>query len=382
MRIGIDARLVHYQQAGISQYIIQLLRALARRTASNANGAGNTGHVGDDRDQFTVFQSCRSKDPIVSGPSFAVRRLLTPVHHRLEQFTLPLEISTRKLDVLHSPDFIPPFRSRYRSVITVHDLAFMLYPHFLTKASARYYGQIDQAVRRADAIIAVSKATKRDVMRLLGVAERKITVIYEAANPFFHPMDRREATQRVKRRFGISDDFLLFVSTIEPRKNVPNLLRAFRQILDDYHVRVKLVVVGQKGWLFDEAFDLVEDLKLGEEVVFLGRVATEELLWLYNSAQALVQPSIYEGFGLMPLEAMTCGTPVVVSNVSSMPEVAGDAGLTVDPHDVDQLAVAMWRILDDTELRSSLIQKGLKRSACFSWDKTATQTLALYHSLL
>lgn len=379
MRIGIDARLVHYRQAGISQYIIQLVKALSRCTAS---GTGTAHSRGDTPDQFIVLQSVRHRQPIVRGPSFVTRRLLTPIHHRLEQLTLPFEILNKKLDVLHSPDFIPPFRCKCRSVITVHDLAFMLYPHFLTKASARYYGQIDQAVRRADAIIAVSQATKRDVMRLLGVDDRKITVIYEAANPLFGPMDRHEAAQRVSRRFGVAGDFLLFVSTIEPRKNVPNLLRAFRRLLDDYGQDVRLVVVGEKGWLFDEAFDLVTELRLSKEVIFLGRVAAEELLWLYNSAQALVQPSIYEGFGLMPLEAMACGTPVVVSNVSSMPEVAGDAGLTVDPHNVDELAVAMWRILDDTELRASLIDKGVKRAACFSWDKTASETLNLYHSLI
>ena len=382
MRIGIDARLVHYRQAGISQYIIQLLRALVRCTANSTGTANSRGSLGDEGDQFVVFQSRRSKEPIVRGDGFLTRRLITPVHHRLEQLTLPLEVSATKLDVLHSPDFIPPFRCKCRSVITVHDLAFMLYPHFLTKASARYYGQIDQAVRRADAIIAVSQSTKRDIMRLLGAADQKVTVIYEAANPFFRPLDRREAAQKVNDRFGIAGDFLLFVSTIEPRKNVPNLLRAFRQLLDDYHPDIKLVVVGERGWLFDEAFQVVEELKLGEGVIFLGRVAIEELLWLYNSAQALVQPSIYEGFGLMPLEAMACRTPVVVSNVSAMPEVAADAGLTVDPYDVGELAVAMWRILDDAELRASLIEKGVKRAACFSWDETAKQTLALYRSLL
>jgi len=373
MRIGIDARLVHHQQAGISQYIVQLLKALARCTASSPNDAMD--------DEFVVLQSRKSKDPIVSGPNFTTRRLLTPSHHRLEQFTLPLELSTGNLDVLHSPDFIPPFRQRCRSVITVHDLAFMLYPHFLTKASARYYGQIDQAVKRADAIIAVSQATKQDIMRLLGIADRKLAVIYEAADPFFHPIDRAEATQQVNQRFSVDGQFLLFVSTIEPRKNVPNLLRAFRKLLDDYRQDITLAVVGQKGWLFDEALELVKVLRLSDEVRFLGRVSSEELLWLYNSAQALVQPSIYEGFGLTPLEAMACGTPVVVSNVSSMPEAAGDAGLTVDPHDVDQIAVAMWRILEDAELRTSLISKGIKRAASFSWDRTARETLALYHSL-
>jgi len=303
MRIGIDARLVHYRRAGISQYIIQLVKALAHRTASStdsSNGTGITDSRDDAEDQFVVLQSRKSKEPIVTGPNFTTRRLLTPSHHRLEQLTLPLEMLTRNLDVLHSPDFIPPFRRRCRSVITVHDLAFMLYPHFLTKGSARYYGQIDEAVKHADAIIAVSQATKSDIMRLLGIADRKVTVIYEAADPFFRPIDRREAAQRVNSRFGISDEFLLFVSTIEPRKNVPNLLRAFRQLLNDYRQGIKLVVVGQRGWLFDQVFELVTELRLTGEVMFLGRVSAEELLWLYNSAQALVQPSIYEGFGLTP----------------------------------------------------------------------------------
>lgn len=290
-------------------------------------------------------------------------------------------MAAKGLDILHSPDFIPPFRAKCRTVITIHDLVFVMYPHFLTKESARYYGQIDQAVRRADAIIAVSHATKQDVIRLLGVPERKLAVIYEAASPVFRPIESQGLKERVQKRFDIPTDFFLFVSTIEPRKNVPNLLRGFRQFLDDYRADVKLVLAGEKGWLFDEVFQLVTELDLAEDVIFLGRVSTEELLWLYNAAQAVIAPSFYEGFGLPPLEAMACGTPVVVSNVSAMPEIIADAGLTVGPEDVNALAVAMWRLLDDSDLRASLIEKGLKRAAWFSWDKAARETLALYHSL-
>lgn len=365
MHIGIDARLTNHRQAGISRYTRQLVEALGRRELD---------------DQFYLLQDFRHKESIIDHPSFMRRGIYTPAHHRLERFTFPLEVSALGLDVLHSPDFIPP-RGKFRSVITVHDLVFMMYPHFLTKDAARYYGQIDQAVRRADAIIAVSKATKNDTIRLLGVPEHKVHVIYEAASSVFRPLNKPDLLQRVRGRFGIPGDFLLFVSTIEPRKNIPTLLKAFRQLLDGYRVDVSLVLAGAKGWLYDEVFQLTEELNLVDDVFFLGRVSTEELVWLYNTAQALVAPSIYEGFGLTPLEAMACHTPVIVSDVSSLPEVVGDAGLLVDPYEVEELAVAMWRILDDGELRQCLIEKGAKRAAFFSWDKAAEQTLAVYHSL-
>ena len=285
------------------------------------------------------------------------------------------------LDVLHSPDFLPPFRRNCRSIITIHDLAFLLYPHFLTKDSARYYGQIDEAVRRTDAIIAVSEATKDDIVRLLGVPESRVTVVYEAASSVFRPIDKQQAGSHVRERFGVRGDYAFFISTIEPRKNVPTLLKAFRKLLNDYRLDLQLVLAGEKGWLYDEVFQLVTDLDLVDHVVFAGRVSTSELVSLYNAAQVLVAPSIYEGFGLTPLEAMACGTPAIVSNVSSLPEVVGDAGLLVDPYDVEQLAVAMWRAVTDSELRKSLITKGLKRASFFSWDRAARETLELYHRL-
>ena len=366
MHIGIDCRLMYYQMAGIARYTLQLIRALSKIDA-------------DDR--YTLLQSHRAKEPIIEHPSFSHRRMYTPAHHRSEQITLPFEVSPIGLDVLHSPDFIPPFRRNCASVITIHDLNFMLYPHFLTRDSARYYGQIDLAVRRADGIIAVSQATKADIVRLLGVPESKITVIYEAADASFRPVDDPTLPDRVHARFGVRGDFILFVSTIEPRKNVPTLLRAFRQLLDDYRLDVQLVLAGQKGWLFDEVFELVEDLALTEDVKFVGRVTNEELIWLYNTARALVAPSIYEGFGLTPLEAMACGTPVVVADVSSLSEVVGDAGLKVDPYRPDEMAVAMWRLLTDSELHASLSAKGITRASWCSWDRAAQETLALYHQL-
>lgn len=364
MRIGIDARLVYYSLAGIGQYIINLVRGLAQVS---------------DEEEFLLLQSRKDKDKIVEGTNFLHHSLWTPCHHRWEQWTLPLEIAPLRLDLLHSPDFIPPFRRNYKSIITIHDLAFLLYPHLLTPESARYYGQIDQAVRHTDHIIAVSEATKGDAIRLLGVPQDKITIIYEAANPIYRPSQGSDST--VEREYGLSSPFILFVGTIEPRKNLPTLLRAYRRLLDQYKPSVKLVVVGEKGWLYEQVFLLLEELHLQEEVLFLGRVPAEGLLHLYNAAKILVHPALYEGFGLPPLEAMACGTPIVVANVSSLPEVVGDAALLVDPQDEEAWTVAIWRLLSDDSLRADLREKGLKRAELFSWEKAAHETLSLYRSL-
>lgn len=368
MRIGIDARLIYYSPGGIAEYVKHLVQALAEV---------------DGEEEFVILYSRKdSQHNLVAHPRFRRATLWTPSHHRLEGFSLPLELSRLALDVLHSPDFIPPPSNSFRSVITIHDLAFLLYPHFLTKESARYYGQIDQAVRRADHIIAVSESTKRDTVRLLGVPERKISVIYEAADPIFQPMDAHEARRRLAEHYVLPDRFILFVSTIEPRKNVITLLRALRQLKDHYRVPHRLVLAGRKGWLFDDVFATVSELGLENECIFLGRVPTEHLLYLYNAADVLVHPAFYEGFGLPPLEAMACGTPVVVSNVSALPEVVGDAGLLVDPNDVDGLTVHIWRVLTDEALRANMIKRGLAKARQFSWNKAARETLEVYRKVV
>jgi glycosyltransferase involved in cell wall biosynthesis len=368
MRIGIDARLVYYSRAGIGQYIMRLAEALANL---------DTYH-----DEFILLQSRKDRTQIVNGRNFSRASLWTPSHHWAEQTTLRLEIGRLYLDLLHSPDFIPPFRRNCKSIITVHDLAFLLYPHFLTKEAARYYGQIDQAVRNTDHIIAVSESTRQDTIKLLGVPERKITVIHEAANPIYQQVDDGNAHRFVAEDYGLDREYILFVSTIEPRKNLPGLLQAYRKLLDDYKRPEGLVLAGKQGWLSEEVYDMVETLNLNERVRFLGRVPSEHLVYLYNAARLLVHPSFYEGFGLPPLEAMTCGTPAIVSNVSALPEVVGDAAILIDPHDVDGLTVAMWRVLNDEDLRANLIVKGLKRASMFSWKRAAQETLDVYRRIV
>lgn len=364
MRVGIDARLVYYSQAGIGQYIVHLVNGLAQVDGNN---------------EYVLLQSRKDDTTILDRPNFRRVSLWTPSHHRLERYSLNVELMRLGLDVLHSPDFIPPHRPSCKSVITVHDLAFLLYPHFLTKESARYYGHIDQAVRWTDHIISVSESTKRDTIQHLGVPEDKITVVHEAANPIFRALDQNKAREQVRNRHGVDGRYILFVSTIEPRKNVPTLIRAVWQLQECYKEDVRLVLAGGKGWLFEDAFAVVEELNMGDQVHFLGRVSSEDLLNLYNAAELLAHPAFYEGFGLPPLEAMACGLPVVVSNVASLPEVVGDAGLLIDPHNVDELTFAMWRVLNDSELCKEMQAKGLSQAQCFSWERAARETVDIYH---
>lgn len=367
MRIGIDARLLHYTKAGISQYVLRLLEGLADL---------------QPQEDIVVLRSRLDKPASLPGNRFPTVPIWTPPHNRFEQLALRFEIGGLGLDLLHSPDFIPPLRRRFRSVVTVHDLSFLLYPHMLTRESAHYYGQIDEGVRSADRIIAVSESTKRDVTRLLGVPEDRVTVIHEAINRMYRRVDDSEAVARVRQRYGLPERFILHVGTIEPRKNLSNLFRAVRLLVDQHEPGIVLAVSGEWGWLYDEALQVLDELKLRDSVRFLGRAPDVDLLHLYSAAAVLAYPSYYEGFGLPPLEAMACGTPVVASDTSSMPEVIGDAGLLVPPDDYEALSVSLWRVLSDEELRATLVRRGLQRAATFSVSTMAERTLELYRSVL
>jgi glycosyltransferase involved in cell wall biosynthesis len=387
MRIGIDTRLAHYRRAGgIAQYTLRLLQALAE--LANGDELVVLHHYGDRLAGLLTLDEAEAKR--VRG-----HLLFTAPHHRREQWALPAELLFAGLDVLHSPDFIPPFRRRCASVITVHDLAFKLYPNMLTAESMAYYGQIERAVASAEQIIAVSEATRQDMLRLLPVDGRKISVIHEAADTIYRPLDDRtpsgrggaadphrrdaDSVQQVLRKYRLASPFVLAVGTIEPRKNLSMLLRAFRALLDRDTSRAQLVIAGPRGWLADDLAALHAQLRLGEQARFLGAVPAPELAALYNAADLFVMPSLYEGFGLPVAEAMACGAPVIVSNVSSLPEVAGDAGLCLDPNDVDAWAETMRRVLGDPALRANMRQQSLRQARLFSWERAARETLAVYH---
>ncbi len=366
MHIGIDCRLPFYQMGGISQYTIYLIQALAEI---------------DTQNQYTIFHSRKDdRSYLPKSATFHRRNLWTPAHHRLERQALSAELFPHRLDVFHSPDFIPPQRGRWRSVITVHDLNFIFYPELLTAESLRYYrDQIQWAVEKADHISADSHATRQDVIDRLAVPPEKITTVHLAANPLYKNSFPDENIGHTLRQYNLPKGFVLAVGTLEPRKNLPMLVRAYRQMISETAVDVPLVLVGGKGWIYDEIFGTIDALGLSGKVQHLSGVFDEQLAHLYHAAGVLVTPSKYEGFGLPALEAMHCDCPVIVSNIGSLPEVAGEAGILLDPDDETAWADAMTTVLTDSAVREKMAANGRLQAAKFSWRKAAEMTLALYN---
>lgn len=371
MQIGIDARLPTYQMGGISRYVIQLVAALAMQ---------------DDVHQYTVFHS--RKDSINRFPqrtNISRQNLWTPCHHSLERWLLSMELIVHKLDILHSPDFIPPVYGARRHVITVHDLNFLYYPQFLTGDSKRYYAdQIGWAVDHADGIIADSEHTRQDLIEQLNVAPSRVTTIHLAANPIFAAAAasvNEDAIGATLRDYDLRSGFILFVGTIEPRKNLPTLLKAYAVLREQAGLATQLVIAGRKGWLYDDVFDAINRLKLQAHVRHLEVVSDEELARLYLAAGLLALPSYYEGFGLPALEAMHCRCPVIASDRASLPEVVGQAGILLPPDDVEAWATSMQLVLTDDGRRGQMIEAGLKQARQFSWARTAAETRSVYERL-
>jgi len=273
-----------------------------------------------------------------------------------------------------------PFR-RLPTVLTVHDLIFDHLPQAHKWLNRRYLKlAMPLFTRRATHIIAVSEATRRDLIRLYGLPADKITVIYEAADPRFSPRNALER-QTVRATYGLPARYILYVGTIEPRKNLLRLLRAWEPLYGAGEAP-PLVIVGKRGWLSGDFFAAVERSPARDGVIITGYLLDDDLPAVFSAATLFVFPSLYEGFGLPPLEAMACGTPVLCSNRSSLPEVVGEAALTVDPANVEAIRHAMRRLLRDAALREALRRKGLEQAARFSWQQAAEETLRLYRRLL
>jgi glycosyltransferase involved in cell wall biosynthesis len=364
-RIGIDVRITAYAGAGIAQYVRNLVAGLGELAVP---------------EELVLLSHRRARHDHSRWP-FWTRWLWTPAHNRWEQWSLPLELLPAGLDLLHSPDVVPPFRRRWRSVITIHDLAFMRFPDALTRDSLDYYRQVERAVEEADAIIAVSRHTASDIIKLLGVEAARVHIVLNAVHPDFTVVDDTERLTATRARYELPQRFGLFVGTVEPRKNLAVLIEAWRR-LSERGVRIPLVLAGAAGWKSQPLYEFAERLRPAVDIRFLGRVGRVELVDLYNLAWVHVHPAIYEGFGLTALEAMACGTPTIVSDVASLPEVVGEAGLRLPPGNPAAWADGVQRILGDADLRTELRRRGLERAAQFSRPRMAGQTLAVYRSVL
>ncbi|MGD2147739.1 MAG: glycosyltransferase family 1 protein [Anaerolineae bacterium] len=377
--IYIDLSAAVHQRAGLGRYAEGLTRALV-------GGGGSTGD--DGRPPYALFYNRERgivpRPGLEHLPSRTVALGYKPWRMLVWLGQLAHVGFDRLLpgaNLFHATEhLLLPLRS-IPTVLTVHDLIFRHLPEH-HKALNRVYLNLALPLycRRATHIIAISGCTRRDLLAAYDLPLEKITVIYEAADPRFCPQ-APDHVDAVRRRYRLPERYILFVGTIEPRKNLTRLLHAFQALAVD-GLCDALVVVGQRGWLYGDFFAELARSPVRKRVVLPGYVPDEALPAIYAGAQALAFPSLYEGFGLPVLEAMACGTPVACSGTSSLPEVAGDAALTFDPHNQSSIAETLRRVLEDADLHSELVQRGLRQAARFSWERVAEETMSVYDAVM
>lgn len=301
-----------------------------------------------------------------------------------DYLALERDIGKANIDVFHGPSFSIPLAKACPSVVTVHDLSWHYFPDSITRLTRLYFKALLPLVtRKADLIITDSKSSKVDIVERLSVPDEKVVVVYPGVSGAFRQVEDLARARKVKERYGIANDFILNVSgLITPRKNLKTLFKSYADLREKKAIDQQLVVVGTPAWSYKEIFQTVRDLDLERDIVFTGSVPLEDLVDLYNVADLFVFPSLYEGFGFPVLEAMACGTVVVTSNTSSLPELAGDAGILIDPLDAEELSAAIHGALEDQVKRKQMVVAGLKRVEQFSWEVAAEQMLGVYKSVV
>ncbi len=368
MRIAIDISTLCRSRTGVALFTYYTLRELTLIDNSNT--------------YFLYVNKAVSLDfPL--PPNFFIR----PTQIPLPQFQLwfhiglPMFLRSDKIDIFHGTNFlIPPFPG-CKTVSTVHDLSSLVMPSQHKTFHRISHGLfLKNSMRRADAIIAVSEFTRSEISRLFPEMSDKTVVIHEAVSPEFRAIEDVALLRNISEKHGLPERFILFVGTLEPRKNIEGLMRAFAGIKGQ--IPHKLVIVGGRGWKFSGIFDLVKRLDIEDDIIFTDYVLAGDLPVIYNLADIFCYPSFYEGFGLPVLEAMACGTPVLTSNVSSLPEVAGNAALLFDPRSPEDIAERIIQLANNETLRAELSKAGLRRASEFSWADTAKKTLETYRRAL
>jgi glycosyltransferase involved in cell wall biosynthesis len=370
-RVGLNALLLSltesYRGAGINGYIYQLLRHLPAADRELAY-------------QAFLYDPTFQPPAEVSGyrSDWDTR---SPWQRILWEQTR-LAALTRRLDLLHGLAFASPLVAACPTIVTVHDLSFIRFPEAFRPFHRLYLHWITSlSTRRARRVIAVSESTRRDVIQFFGVRAGRVVTVPNGVTAEFSPANADQVAD-FRRRRGLPDRFMLFLGTLEPRKNLVRLIDAYADWRRTGSASVKLVLAGGQGWYYEQIYARVVERGLGDDVFFPGYVPGAELPWWYRAAELFVYPSLFEGFGLPVLEAMACGTPVITSSSSSLPEVAGDSTLLVDPSDTAALTAAMTQVLTDQDRAADLRARGLQQAAGFSWSRTAEATVQVYRAVL
>ena len=296
-----------------------------------------------------------------------------------ENFKLQNYYKNKHYHLYHSPSYILPYNWGYPSVLTIHDLIALDFPEFCRSESAKYFDFfLPRSIKKANCIIAVSNKVKEDIIKHFRIDPDKINVIYHGIADTFLKIEAIDKLSRVKKLYHLPDNYILFVGNIEPKKNLERLICAFKLLRNTHKLDHKLVIAGKKGWKYNTVFRTIEELEISDKVIFTGYVPEEDLPVIYSMSDLFVFPSLYEGFGIPPLEAMACEVPVLVSNKGALPEVTGGKCLQIDPYNVGEIAEGMYKLLTDIELRDRSIQQGKEWVKHFSWEKAAIETYMVY----
>ena len=375
LRIGIDGRGIYKSIDGIGRYSLNLIRNLAAIDSVN---------------QYIIFKNTEIERKIVDTPNF--HEVNVDFRHLSLRtvFTIPLLTKNFHLDVFHSPFFVSPLWGTKNLIVTVHDLMAITFPGFFGGRSyvkekvAYLYHRVfvPLSIKRAKRIIAVSQSTKKSLIERFHIDPEKISVIYEAVDDHFKRDYAKTEIEGFKKAQRLPEKFFLYVGNMKPYKNIPLIISALEILKRENMLKHKFVIAGRKDRFFPFIYKEVKDKHLLNDVIFLDYVSDNELPLLIKCADIFVFPSLGEGFGLPPLEAISLGVPTIVSNATSLPEVVGDGAIIVDPHNPEKLAQAIAYLLKDKDLRKKLTQKGIDRSKAFSWRKTAENTIEVYKAIV
>ena len=368
MRIAIDARKLH--DFGIGTYLRNLVRGLAKI---------------DQQTEYVLLCRPDDKETVTSlGPNFrAVPE--TAAHYSIaEQLSIPLDVRRAHVDLFHAPHYVLPVLTPGRTVVTIHDCIHLMFPEYLKHTLGYAYARASMgaAARKADRIFTVSEQSKRDILRFFHVRPEKIVVTPNAIDDRFGIEPTEEEIRQTRERYQLSHPYILYVGNIKPHKNLERLIEAFHYVRSQGRSELELLIIGDEIGKLQALRRAVHRYNLHRYVRFHGFVADRTLAVLYRLASVFVFPSLYEGFGLPPLEAMASGTPVVTSNVSSLPEVVGDAAVLVDPYDPQAIADGILQVLHSSHLRAELKQRGFARVQAFSWDRSVRRVREVYEEVV
>ena len=369
MKVGIDGRTVTGRFTGDRTYWLNMLRSLTALT-------------GRDESYCVYSRLPIPAETIPAHPQWKIESL-SAVNDRLwTMFAFPSALRRDGAEVAHT-QYTIPIHTPCPTITSVHDISFRLYPSWFPKKHRLLLNlAVPGAMRRAARIITLSESSRRDIIRIYGIPPEKIHAIHLAAGPEYQPIPKEIARAAVNERYGLNDPYVIAVGVLQPRKNLALLLEAFAIAKRRAKLAHRLVITGKAGWDYENLGVLAGRLGITESVQFTGYVADEDLPHLYSAAEVLAFPSLYEGFGLPPLEAMACGTPALVSDAPAMPEVAGDGAWVLPVMSPVAWADAIAALCTDSELRRSWAQRGIRRAAQFSWERTAAQTKKVYEEAL